>query len=200
MFDLCRVGGKSIVEEKGLNIWCFHVELMKRYNNNNSRVGNGAALLCTHMAKQTVLDVQGTTFKVDLHILPIHGPDIVLGMDWLESLGKVTADFAGKTLEFMQGGKPVVLRGILPPLCRISLHSLASWEPVFDTMEIYELLLLEPEAAPLLSAAAKEFPASLPLGVLRVLDKFRPVFNVPEGIPPNALSTTASICCPARNP
>ena len=59
-------------------------------------VGNGEALLCTHTSKQTSLEVQGTIFKIDLHILLVHGHDIILGMDWLESLGKVTADFAGR--------------------------------------------------------------------------------------------------------
>lgn len=87
-------------------------------------VGNGATLLCTHMARQTKLEIQGTVLSVDLHILPIHGPDVILGMDWLESLGKVTADFLGKTLEFKLGGRPVTLKGILPPPRRISLQSL----------------------------------------------------------------------------
>lgn len=54
-------------------------------------VGNGEALLCSHVSKQTKLEVQGSVFLVDLHILPIHDPDVVLGMDWLESLGKITA-------------------------------------------------------------------------------------------------------------
>lgn len=62
---------------------------------------------------------------VDLDILPVPGPDIVLGMDWLESLGKVTADFAGKTLACTQWDKPVVLMEILPPLRRINFNSLA---------------------------------------------------------------------------
>ena len=60
-------------------------------------VGNGEALLCTHVSKQTKIEVQGSTFMVDLHILPVHGPDVILGMDWLESLGKVTTDFAGRS-------------------------------------------------------------------------------------------------------
>ena len=40
----------------------------------------------------------GRFFLTDLHILDVHGPDIVLGMTWLESLGKISADFVGKTL------------------------------------------------------------------------------------------------------
>ncbi|XP_042035243.1 uncharacterized protein LOC121781586 [Salvia splendens] len=73
-------------------------------------VGNGAALLCTHIAKQTRLKLQDAVFMVDLHILPIHGPDVILGMDWLESLGKISANFASKTLEFVHNGQPFTLQ------------------------------------------------------------------------------------------
>lgn len=108
-------------------------------------VGNGAALLCTHVAKQTKFEVQGSLFSVDLHILPVHGPDIVLGMDCLESLGKVTADFAGKTLAFNQGDKRITLRGILPQPRKVDFMSLASLLPTSSELECFEILLLEPE-------------------------------------------------------
>ena len=98
-------------------------------------VGNGETLLCTHISKQTMLEIQGTTVVVDLHVLPVHGPDIVLGMDWLESLGKVTADFAGKTLAFTHKDNPIVLQGIQPPLRRVNLHSLVATIPAPDTSE-----------------------------------------------------------------
>ena len=55
-------------------------------------VGNRESLLCSHMSKDTRLVMQGMVFTIDLHILPIHGPDVILGMEWLESLGRVTTD------------------------------------------------------------------------------------------------------------
>ena len=67
-------------------------------------VGNGASLLCTHISRKTKLTMQGTVFLVDLHILDHHGPDVILGMAWLESLGKISADFEKKTLEFDREG------------------------------------------------------------------------------------------------
>ena len=125
-------------------------------------VGNGEALLCTHMAKETKLTIQGNEFVVDLYILPIHGPDIILGMDWLESLGKVTADFAGKTLEFTQGSKPVTLRGIVPPPSRVSLQSLSSLISPGGSLECYEILLLDPTPSSPPDAIQADFPQALP--------------------------------------
>lgn len=147
-------------------------------------VGNGAALLCTHMAKQTKLDVQGTVFLVDLHILPVHGPDIILGMDWLESLGKVTTDFVGKTLEFTQGERPVTLRGILRPPSRVSFHSLASWLPSRENIECVEILLLGPDELAQATATQPDIPTDLPPEVAAVLSQFWDVFTLPEGMPP----------------
>lgn len=147
-------------------------------------VGNGAALLCTHMAKQTKVEVQGTEFLVDLHILPVHGPVIILGMDWLESLGKVTADFVGKTLEIKQGDKPITLQGILPPPRRASLHSLASWLPSQGDMECYEIFMLAPGESGSAPAGKEDFPTDLPTGVVAVLRQFEDVFGLPEGMPP----------------
>ncbi|XP_042035404.1 uncharacterized protein LOC121781782 [Salvia splendens] len=147
-------------------------------------VGNGEALLCTHVSRHTRVEVQGTVFMVDLHILPIHGPDVILGMDWLESLGKVMADFGGKTLEFVQGGKSIVLKGILPQPRRVSLHSLLASSSSHAACEFYEVLLLDSEVSALAASTEEGFPPNLHPGVAAVLERFRQVFGVPEGLPP----------------
>lgn len=147
-------------------------------------VGNGEALLCSNVSRHTKLEVQGTIFQVDLHILPIHGPDVILGMDWLESLGKVTADFVGKTLEFTLGDKAISLKGILQPPREIGLHSLSTLFPPTAGMDYFKILLLDPEQATTGPADGEPFPADIPPGVLSVLEKFKPVFSLPNGMPP----------------
>ncbi|XP_042016185.1 uncharacterized protein LOC121764193 [Salvia splendens] len=147
-------------------------------------VGNGEALLCSHISKQTKLVIQGTIFLVDLHILPVHGPDVILGMDWLESLGPITADFADKKLTFSQGDRRVVLKGILPPLCRFNLHVLSSLVPSQEVLDIFELLLLDQETDQTGQTTEEDFPAGLPPGILEVLTHFQLVFSLPVGMPP----------------
>ena len=88
-------------------------------------VGNGASLMCTHVSRHTKLTMQGNLFLVDLHILEHHGPDVILGMAWLESLGKISADFVKKTLEFHRDGKQVFLTGASQGPKEISRQSLA---------------------------------------------------------------------------
>ncbi|KAG6420575.1 hypothetical protein SASPL_117109 [Salvia splendens] len=78
--------------------------------------------------KETMVDLQGHLFQIDLHLLDFHGPNIILGMEWLESLGRVTHDYVEHTMEFSRADSFVVLRG-----CSSIPHkkwSGAPWETV----------------------------------------------------------------------
>ncbi|VFQ76756.1 unnamed protein product [Cuscuta campestris] len=55
-------------------------------------VGNGDSLRCAYSCPRTPLLLQGTLFEVDLFLLEIHGLDVVLGVQWLQTLGKERAE------------------------------------------------------------------------------------------------------------
>lgn len=63
-------------------------------------VGNGESILCSNKVAAAELRIQGHSMLLDLHLLPIHGPDIILGLAWLSSLHRVTSDYDAGTLEF----------------------------------------------------------------------------------------------------
>ncbi|XP_042018422.1 uncharacterized protein LOC121766112 [Salvia splendens] len=84
--------------------------------------------------------MQGIDFLIDLHIIEIHGPNIVLGMEWLESLGKISADFVGKTLEFRRNGITLALHSVQPSPRLISLRSLAMLASHSSTHDFYEII------------------------------------------------------------
>lgn len=89
-------------------------------------VGNGEFLLCSWASRQTRIVVQNHVFIVDLHILPIHGPDVILGRMWLKSLRRVTNDYDTDTLEFTRNGEQIRLK-LVPPTARVaSLRQFAS--------------------------------------------------------------------------
>ena len=86
-------------------------------------IGNWDFLLCTQCCSSVLIALQGYKFTIDLFVLPIEGPDVVLGIQWLQSLGRVSHDYLASTMEFWQDGTKVVLRGadsIIP--APISLH------------------------------------------------------------------------------
>ncbi|KAL1555207.1 hypothetical protein AAHA92_15677 [Salvia divinorum] len=145
-------------------------------------VGNGESLLCSFASLQTTLIIQDHVFQIDLHILPVHGPDIILGMAWLRSLHRVTNDYDSGTIEFLRDGCRVCLR-ISPSLPRqVSSHSFAAIMSHQGVAEMFELVhcpvtLAEPDSA-------MSFPPELPTAVLSALEAHSSVFQVPSGMPP----------------
>ncbi|CAA0813637.1 Unknown protein, partial [Striga hermonthica] len=74
------------------------------------RVANGERLQCTKSFRKVPIRFSGVTVKADLYALPLVGPDVVLGVQWLEGLGKVTTDYRTGIMEFNFGGQQVTLR------------------------------------------------------------------------------------------
>jgi hypothetical protein len=44
--------------------------------------------------------LESTVFEVDLFVIPIQGVDVVLGMQWLKSLGRIEWDFGSMQIRF----------------------------------------------------------------------------------------------------
>ncbi|CAA0835311.1 Unknown protein, partial [Striga hermonthica] len=57
-----------------------------------------------------MLKAQGQRMRVDLYALPLKATDIVLGCQWLETLGPITTDYWKGTMEFGGSSKRVKLR------------------------------------------------------------------------------------------
>ncbi|GJZ20014.1 reverse transcriptase [Tanacetum coccineum] len=76
---------------------CLPVQTTKAFK---VYIGSGESLLCENMCSQVTLSMQGLIMEVDLYVLPMKGPDVVLGIQWLQKLGKVTHDYAKQTMEF----------------------------------------------------------------------------------------------------
>lgn len=52
-------------------------------------VGNGEELHCTSLCQQVCLQLGSHKFIVDLFVVPLCGAELVLGVQWLKSLGPV---------------------------------------------------------------------------------------------------------------
>jgi len=74
-------------------------------------VGNGEELQCTQVCPNLVVKIQKHEFQVDLHVLPIRGADVVLGVQWLKALGPVLTDYTALTMKFIYNGQLIELVG-----------------------------------------------------------------------------------------
>lgn len=78
------------------------------------RVANGDRMSSEGMEEGLDLKVQGNQFVTDFFLLPLGGCDVVLGMQWLRTLGPVLWDFNSLTMSFKDGNKLVNLKGLNP--------------------------------------------------------------------------------------
>ncbi|GKD32147.1 ty3-gypsy retrotransposon protein, partial [Tanacetum coccineum] len=54
----------------------------------NVDIGSGETLLYENICSKVGINMQGLAVEVDLYVLPRKGPDVVLGIQWLQKLGK----------------------------------------------------------------------------------------------------------------
>lgn len=74
-------------------------------------VGNGTEVTCDKVCRDTVIVIQGHTFTLDLHVMPLGGTDVVLGVAWLQLLGPITIDYSHLQMTFVHHGRPITIQG-----------------------------------------------------------------------------------------
>ncbi|XP_047946872.1 uncharacterized protein LOC125193165 [Salvia hispanica] len=147
-------------------------------------VGNGESLVCSHASLQTRVVIQSQIFLIDLHILPVHGLDVILGLAWLKSLRRVTSDFVDGTLEFIRNGIPIRLKVAAPLVQPASLKVVARLLTLKGAAELFEMVTvagvddLNPTVDP------PQFSDDLDPMILAVLRSHEAVFRTPTGVPP----------------
>ncbi|VFQ64465.1 unnamed protein product [Cuscuta campestris] len=145
-------------------------------------VGHGDSLCCSYSCPQTPLLLQGNLFSIDLYLLDIHGPDIVLGVQWLQTLGKVTHDYAKMTMEFTWQGSTITLCGDVPGPRPISYSQFCSLVGAHTTVDLYELVPTTPSPA---VDASTDLPTDIPTPISHLLRDRLAIFSQPTGLPPS---------------
>nr|GME10613.1 reverse transcriptase [Ipomoea batatas]GME10633.1 reverse transcriptase [Ipomoea batatas] len=103
-------------------------------------VGYGEKLHSAGTCNGVEFVMQGTKFVADFHILEFSRADAILGVQWLEGLGKVVADHKKLTMEFEHAGKTITLTGNhTPSILPVTNHQLMRLQRV-GAVEEYFLL------------------------------------------------------------
>ncbi|KAI9165992.1 hypothetical protein LWI28_024310 [Acer negundo] len=82
-------------------------------------VASGEKLTSSGKCSKVHLKVQGLSLFVDFYLLPLEGYDIVLGTQWLSTLGPIVWDFSKLQMKFNMGNKKVILQGLSTPENRV---------------------------------------------------------------------------------
>nr|GMD72711.1 Transposon Ty3-G Gag-Pol polyprotein [Ipomoea batatas] len=156
----------------------------------NVYIGNGDSLHCRVRCPQVPIQMQGTIFPIDLFVLPIQGPDVVLGVQWLQQLGKITHDYAQLSMEFLWNGQPICLKGDhARSLQQITFNQLQAITESKNVEELYELFYIastKNEELPDTTLSMEfELPQGIPNEAAELILSFSTIFQPPRDLPPH---------------
>ncbi|CAJ2637620.1 unnamed protein product [Trifolium pratense] len=104
-YNTMKLEGK-LKDDEDDEMWKFTPTVVKRI-----KLGDGHRVLSEGICKDIRLKLGSKTFVVDALVLGLGGLDIVLGVSWLSTLGKVVMDWKDLTMQFNHKGEVVTLRG-----------------------------------------------------------------------------------------
>ena len=137
------------------------------------KVANGTVLKIEKVCLDVQLKIQGTSFGVDLNVLPLGGRDVVLSTQWLYSLGPIQWDFKALTMQFVYFGKLVLLQDLTPSVSTFQDGN-RFFKPIVKKGFVLQIVSC---SSPLLAVQQCSAIADL-------LREFAKVFEVPIGLPP----------------
>ncbi|KAA3461562.1 reverse transcriptase [Gossypium australe] len=122
---------------------------------------------------------QGYHFQTDFLLLSVKGFDLVLGIQWLLTLGPITWDFANLTMQFQHQKQNCLLRGLVPGSLQLVPSTQFSKCLSLVGNGPYPMLLTSRE-----QTAITLQPAQVADELQSLLGEFEDIFQTPVGLPP----------------
>ncbi|KAJ1686917.1 hypothetical protein LUZ63_018307 [Rhynchospora breviuscula] len=141
-------------------------------------VANGNKMVTDTKCDPLKFTIQGHEFHKEVRLLAVQGYDMILGLDWLMSLGPMVIDWSKGRIEFNREGKKVVLQ-VQAEKAKVTLLQ-SSINVAQELKEESEILIAHLfHMSDNTKNTTKVHPA-----LTEVLDKFSDVFKEPTRLPP----------------
>ena len=109
---------------------------------------NGERVSCPGVLRAAPVIIADTSFNIDLFVMPLAGFDVVLGTQWLATLGPVVWDFAAPSMAFRLHGRAIHWTGV-PIATSPQLHSTVAGAPLLaELLATFEDVFAEPTGLP----------------------------------------------------
>lgn len=146
--------------------------------------GTGQVLRSGEIVRDVPLHVSGHTLILSLFVLPIAGVDLVIGADWLATLGPHVADYNNSTIKIFQDGQFIVLQGSRgATIAQAQLHHLCRLNHVRAVSKCYLLEQVETVVEEV------QIDPTYPADLIALLTQFISVFGRPHTLPPTRCNT-----------
>nr|GEV00916.1 hypothetical protein [Tanacetum cinerariifolium] len=142
-------------------------------------IPGGAQLTSKNMCKKFAWKIHREEFVVDTMLLPLGGCDIVLGVQWLSTLGDIKMNFQKLRMEFKYQGRKVALRGTRKSCLQWMEGSKDLAQPAQLS---FMVLYVYPSTA--LNMVSVNLTKGIPTSIASLLTHFHDVFAIPTSLPP----------------
>ena len=136
--------------------------------------------------------LQGTRFITDVLLLPLGNCDMVLGIQWLETLGEIKWDFKELRMEFKVHGRKHILRGNTGHTKLKTVSSKKMERLLTNSSECSLIQLNSMHLSPscgethcFISGINIEQQDEVPSVIQELLDKYGDLFQEPKQLPPH---------------
>ncbi|XP_006577454.1 uncharacterized protein [Glycine max] len=159
-------------------------------------VGNGSVMECNKLCANTQLCIQGHMFTVTLRVLPLSGAEVVLGVEWLRTLGPVITNYASFTMHFSYLGESINLHADVQadsdPASATQIKRIIYTN---STSGLFHLSLLSMDAT-----ATPPYPFHSIPAINKLLLKYQALFQQPSALPPSRQHDHHINILPSANP
>jgi len=149
-------------------------------------VADGRKLNVDGQIKGFTWKLQSTTFQSDILLIPLQGVDMVLGVQWLETLGRISWEFKKLEMQFFYKNQRVWLHGIITGSVRdIKAHKLQKTQA--DQIQLAMVCVREvvsDEEQEIGSISALTSDVVEESVVQNIVEEFPDVFAEPTDLPP----------------
>lgn len=156
----------------------------------NVSVADGNKVLSHHVCKKVEWKMQGVQFTSDMLILPIGGCSMVLGIQWLITLGDIMWNFRQLKIEFSFKRQRVSLRGAQPHAAKLiqsgQMDKLLAKPAELCMISVGMLMEVgQEDDASLCSMEGEPAGDSQKQELAQMLDKYADLFETPKDLPPS---------------
>jgi hypothetical protein len=149
----------------------------------NVSVADGTRVLIDSMVKNFVWSLQNTQFTCDILLIPLGCCDLVLGVEWLVTLGDITWNFNKLSMQFFFQGRKHVLRGATSVNVKtIRRHHMT--KALLEGVHFSMLHLNATEESLLHSLTSHASEPSVDTALAALLLKYDDLFQEPTSLPP----------------
>ncbi|KZV46799.1 peroxidase 64 [Dorcoceras hygrometricum] len=142
-------------------------------------LGDGGKVRCQGVCRNLKVELGMYTVVVTGHLFELGDVDVILGVDWLRTLGEVMLDWNKMRMRFAEGERVIELKGY-PSLQRavVSLKSLCKITEVEFSATIFTIEKTEQRGG---DTGAGNYPRELQ----EIICKYGMIFAKPQGLPPS---------------